>query len=267
MTDALKNTSAIPLRPRRWIIATLATLALLAFLLARIPARWVLAQAAPTLNLHAATASGTLWHGSATELQVAGVTLPRLDWNLSTWRLLTGRLAGQFDARLPDGFLRGNASISLGDSIVFSNLEAAIPASRITDRIPAAQGLVSGGSISLQLKRLVITGEGIQAAEGKASLSDLRVAYGYDDTLGTYAGEIQTGPNGKISGSAHDVSGPVMLQATLSLEQGSNYQVRGSLTARDENGQIAQALNMLGRADARGAHPFQYSGRLPLPRF
>lgn len=263
------RTEAMPdrLRPRPWIIVTLSVLALLAFLVARIPAQWALAQLAPRLGLHAASVTGTLWHGSATELQVGGIALPRLDWDVSAWRLLGGSLAGHFDARLPDGFVRGDAGISLGHELTLKQVKAAIPAKRITDRIPAAQGLVSAGDISIQMDRLVVNSQGIQAADGKVNLSDLRVAYGYDDTLGTYTGEIKTDPDGKISGSAHDVSGPVMLQATLSLEQGTSYHVRGTLAAHDGQGQIAQALNMVGRADSRGAHHFQYSGRLPLPQF
>lgn len=266
MSKTPSETDSGRLRPRRWVIVTLSLVALLVFLVARIPARWALAQVAPGLGLHAATVSGTLWNGSAEQLQIGGFTIQRASWDIAAWRLLTGKLAGHIDARLEDGFVRGDAAIGLGNAIELNQVKAAIPAARVTDRIPAANGLVAAGQVSIQLDHLVMNADGIQAAAGTATLSDLKAAYGYDGTLGTYTGEIKTDPDGKITGAAHDVSGPVMLQATLTLEQGSTYHVRGSLAAHDDKSQIAQALNMLGRADSRGAHPFQYSGRLPLPR-
>jgi len=254
------------LKPRPWILILLAVLALLAFAVARVPAHWALAQAAARIPLRVAATQGTLWQGSATELELYGLRVDKLDWELSPWGLFAGRLSGHLDARLPEGFVRGKISVDSGGQLDARQLQAALPAKAVADAVPAARNLVTGGQLTAKLDRLTLGPQGIQAASGQLGLSDLETAYG-SGKMGSYQAEVKTAPDGAITGSAHDIDGPVALQATLRLSNGRQYQVSGSLAGKGERGKdIEQALRFLGKADSGGRHHFRFNGSIPLPK-
>jgi hypothetical protein len=53
---------------------------------------------------------GTVWLGRAALASVADVGLYDIEWSTSAWRLLTGRLNLDLQARIPDGFVRGSVN-------------------------------------------------------------------------------------------------------------------------------------------------------------
>src|SRR5690606_40005787 len=86
-------------------LSLLGIVAWLIFILAMLPARFVLAQFGsllpPDIRLHGV--QGTLWNGTAQTLAWRGVSAGPLHWDVQAVALLTGHLQADINAKLPQG--------------------------------------------------------------------------------------------------------------------------------------------------------------------
>lgn len=112
--------------PRIRLLAGAGLVALLLSLVGLIPAHVALA----IFGVPADTVSGvsgTVWRGSFQRLTINNVVLGPVSWQARPSRLLLGRLAGDVEATLPDGFLNTGVAVSLGGSLSLTDLEGAAP--------------------------------------------------------------------------------------------------------------------------------------------
>ena len=127
---------------------------------------------------------GTAWSGTAERLSLGGVTLGPVSWNLRPSRLLTGQLAADIEATLPDGFANGSIAAGVGGKIAISDLEAAAPLAWIAPAAGAA-----GGQVAARFEKLAVNGGRVETAKGTLKVAgvvlptDRRAPLG----AGTYA--------------------------------------------------------------------------------
>jgi general secretion pathway protein N len=243
------------------LLAGIGLAALLASLVGLIPANVALAM----LGVPADTVSGvsgTVWHGSLQRLSLDNMTLGPVSWQARPARLLLGQLAADVEATLPDGFVNTRAAISLGGSLSFSDLEGAAPVAWLA---PAAGR--DGGQLSARFEQVIIDGERIKSAVGSLQIAGVVLPIptaGARLAPGNYAITFDAedlAPDALLSGAVTDGGGPLEIAGTLTFTPPRSYELSGTAKPRPEAPpELRTALQMLGPADAAGAHAVKLAG-------
>ncbi|HEY8520643.1 MAG TPA: type II secretion system protein N [Gammaproteobacteria bacterium] len=241
--------------------------AYLAFTLARFPAdaayRWFLSD---TIAL--AGIEGTVWSGSAEVGAAGGLALRDVRWQVNSWPLLIGRLAGRFQAALAEGFVSSRFSAS-PSAVVLEELRLSTSLAALADLVPAAgtMGLVNASLDELRLE----DGWPVRVI-GTVRLAQLETApflpTGRGDkliALGDYEAVFQEAAEpGTLAADIRDTGGPLELAATLRLDRNRDYVLEGAVRARaDAAPELVQALELMtGEPDAEGRRALGLTGSL-----
>ncbi len=259
-----------------------ATVTYLVALLATVPADLAYRWAVDMLPMLSKTAvldgiEGTLWHGHARRLRLAGmeVRVDGLDWRLHPLALVTGDVhvgiegawAGArigAEIRLPITSLAGPLGrLHLSDVLIEAPLDAPALASRLP--WPAS------GRLRITLaKAVVVTGQDrrtlpIERIEGRAVVDELSLAMTRPLELGRIVLALETDDAGRIVGSlAGDTRGPLGIEGEIRVhEDGDQYGLDVTLTLRDRSrGDLLQSLSLLGTPGPDGRLRIAYQGRL-----
>jgi general secretion pathway protein N len=249
---------------RWWHYLLFGVVAWLVFMLWRFPAPVAYGIAAESLGgqVQLAGVTGTLWRGEAQQLQVQNRAIGGLTWQLSPWSLLLGQLDADITLMQDKAYLKARAETALGGgSLALSAIEGRLP-------LPLIQPYLSQvpfpleGVVSLKLDGLQID------AEGRPQQADGRVVWhqaGVNALQHLLFGDLQMSlvsvEGGGIAGEISDSGGPLQLTATLTLDVKGAYHLKGQLKAADSAPQeLRKSLPLLGKADARGFIPFNFSG-------
>lgn len=203
---------------------------------------------------------GSVWSGSAQELDWQGRPLGALHWRFDWRELFAGRLAYQLELRAPDAVLQARVADS-GRKWMLDDVTGHIALSRLQPWLPLPTGSVDG-RLDIMMQRLVLVDARPTAASGVITLAGLSLTWPQALTLGNYQLKLQTQADG-IHGSLLDTTGPLMLQGSLLLAPDGRYQVNGTLVSRDA---ANTALNDLLRylpGSPDGKHSFNFSGNWP----
>lgn len=234
----------------------------LIFLLARWPANhaWQqiddLGMLPPRLQVN--TVAGTIWHGELQQLNVAGMAINRVRWQVRFGTLLVGRLGVDIDAATEGGFLRGRIHLSpmrLGAEKISGRL----PAKRLEPIIARYSPMPTqvDGQLALAVENLAINHDGtIQRLDGRLAWQQGRVEV--DNTLfelGGLMSDLQAN-DGIIHGKLSDDGGPLALDGQWELRPNGHYRLDAQPRARD------QASNALRNALAPLGSRLQLEGRL-----
>lgn len=237
--------------------------AYIVFALALFPAATVYRWFAPD-SVRLSGIEGTLWSGQAALGSVGELGLHDIRWRLSPLNLLAGRLSGELETRLADGFLNTQLSAGLG-GVVFSELQATASLPTLKDVVPvgATQGLAS-----LQLERLALQNGWPEQAVGQIQLAEVAVApfvpTGGLISMGSYRLTFLEGDGDGVRGQIEDLGGPLEVNATVRLDPDRGYLIEGLARARPEaTPELVQGLQLISsEPDSSGLRAFNLSGSL-----
>ena len=250
------------MRNLRWL-ALAGLLTFVTTLVILLPARVAL----PLAGIPGAAASGlsgTLWNGTARRLEVAGLVLSPVSWQLQPLQLLRGLVQADVDAKLPGGFLTGRIGLGAGGSLRAAGLELTAPLQVI---VPGAAGVGPGSQLSARITELVIADGRISTAVGTLQTAGVALpvpgpAAGM--ATGSYALEFAATdlpPEEPLTGLLTDTGGPLAVQATLRFTLPGTWEIEGTALARpDSPPELGQALQMLGPRGPDGSHRFSLAG-------
>jgi general secretion pathway protein N len=232
---------------------------------ARIAYRW-----APTDNaVVLAGLEGTIWSGRATAGSAAGLVLTDVEWNLSPWALLLGRLRGRAGARLTEGFVETDFAVTPA-SLRLDNLRASASLEVLAQSDLLALLGAIGGQASLVLDRLVWRDERVADLGGELRLRELAVPPLLQASgsplipLGSYRVELGAAdPKGLVARFA-DEGGPLEVIGTASLDNSLQYRLDARVRPRpDAAPEVVQGLQLVGGSpDASGYQQMTLSGSL-----
>jgi general secretion pathway protein N len=254
---------------RWWPTLLLGVVAWLLFMLWRFPAPVAYGMVAEGLGaegraVQLAGIEGTLWRGAARQLQYRQRVVGHLDWQLSPWGLLLGRLGGELRVTQDDGYLLAQGRGSLGGGeLVLAQLEGRLPLTALQPYLTMVP-LPLEGVLSLKLEGVRLSPEGrLQQAEGRLVWHQAGVSAPQPLLFGDLQMTLQNREEGGISGEISDSGGPLQLRATLTLGADGAYQLTGKVKATESAPQaLRQSLPLLGRVDAQGNHPINLQGKL-----
>jgi hypothetical protein len=237
-----------------------ALLAFLGILLWQLPASW-LKSFLPN-NIACADLAGTAWNGQCVGLALQSRPIGDVTWDISAWRLLTGRIAG--DIAVARGTSVANATVSLsfsGDGEI-ENLKATVPIDPAV--VPGVPNYLLG-TVQADLATIAIDQRKLKDLRGTIAVRDLRRTDGARFALGNYDVTFQNAPlaDGSIEGKLVDRGGPLAVNGTIKLTPEPGYEVSGVVTARGEAPEsLRRQLEFLGPADAAGARQFSLAGTM-----
>jgi general secretion pathway protein N len=244
---------------RAWVAVACGVVLLAAALLVEAPAGlvdWRIA-ALTGDRVHVANARGTLWNGSG-DLVTSGSTMRRhITWRLEPFPLvrgeLRGTLAGGGEIEHTGNFLFAH------DRVELTGFDLALPMEALL-RTAGAPALIAsaGGDVGVRLDRFVRDGDSLDVALAVKWRNASLPALGASPRV--MLGDVHC----KLSGSGHEVSGPlandggeVEIGGTVTAVAGeaprvvANIKPRPSLE-RERASLLAAALSTLGPADGEG---------------
>jgi general secretion pathway protein N len=249
----------------RWSWLAIGTGLYLAFTLAMFPAGVALRWFAPP-DVTFAGVAGTVWSGSAATCSVGGFTLQTVRWRLRPTSLFLGRVSANVEARIPDGFVRGDVTAS-PSSVRLSDFQAAtsLPA---LERVLPVRGL--RGQASVALESLVLEDGWPAAAVGQLKLGKLETLPLIPDgrgayvPLGDYTVTLVEAPEGQIAATFVDNGGPLEVQGTAKIDKGRNYSIDALVKPRaDAPEMLVQGVEIMAtEPDAEGRRRLNLTGSL-----
>ncbi|WP_298440611.1 type II secretion system protein N [uncultured Ferrimonas sp.] len=234
------------------------------FLLINTPAAWIW-QLLPNKpkQVQLSEISGSLWQGKIGYAKVAGRELEQLSWDLIPSALLGGNVA--LDLSIDGAVVQGKGHVQYGLAGLQAQglrLQAPLPWLVGKQRLPLRTRLAGG--VTLNLRTLAQGLPWCEQLQGRLLLEQLDV----NNQFGAY-------PLGNIAANLGCQQGQVVVQVDQAenrigvngeLRLLANNQVQVNATIRETEGQpdsLRQALSFIGKPDASGAYPLNYSGAIP----
>ena len=229
--------------------------ATLLFFPARVAYQWF----APP-DLIAGGLSGSVWSGSALEVNAGGVYLQNLKWKFRVADLFLGRLGYAVEARPAAGFLQADVSFGVSGELAVRNLNASLALESLQSalQLPGMRG-----SISVRFGELRISGGVPVVAEGTITVTNFVMPQIHRETLGTFHAEFLTRDEG-VAASVEDTDAIVDLAGGLTVSTDGSYAFLANVAVKPETPpDMRENMQLfLGSPDARGRHELRLEGHL-----
>lgn len=212
---------------------------------------------------------GTLWRGRAQALRIGTLSLDEPAWTFRPWVLLLGRTEFRVSAGLGGGSVQSIAGRSLRGALYARDLQlSAVPVNTLAT-LGGAPDMGLTGRINAGIDSLRVGGGELRELDGKVEANALGLGPPVDIALGGLTLQLETDRReNRIRGILQDNGGPLQAEGSLTLQPAGEYQFVGRISARGAAaGNLAQALNMLGRPGPDGRIAINRSGRLPLDQY
>ena len=246
---------------RLWTFLALGALAYLVFALVTLPAAVVVPRVTPP-GITLSGLDGTVWNGSAEALQVNGVHVGRVQWDLHILALLSLRAAADVRLDRTDGFAQGGVSANTR-RVELTDFSASLPLSLLPPQV-APGGWA--GAVNARLAELTLVDGWPISADGTINLVDLAGPARRPTNIGSFQLKfpLQTNDPDTLAGSISDVDGPVQIAGKIQLKSTDrSYLVEGLVATKpDAPAEFARTLEYLGPPDAQGRREFSLSGTM-----
>jgi general secretion pathway protein N len=253
----------------RWSWLALGVGAYLAFAVSSFPAatavRWLLPPQVAVSGVR-----GTVWSGSAASATLDGLPVSDLRWRVRPWTLLTGRVGANVEARLVDGFVNTNVTVSKA-RVQLSDLRGGTSLAAL-GLVPSLRGV--RGQASVALSELDLENGWPARVVGDLKLAGLEIPPlmpGGNSSLialGDYTvtfGDAPAGsPPGSVAARFVDNGGPLEVAGTLLVDQKRAYTFDALIKPRaGAQRELVDGLNiMTADPDAQGRRRLTLTGSL-----
>jgi general secretion pathway protein N len=202
---------------------------------------------------------GSVWNGSARELNAGGLYLRDVEWQVRPLRLLTGKLAVDVEATPGSGFVEGRVALGFGGDISIADLNG-------SGSLQSFAGILNmpglRGDVSLQFERLQLRDGLPVAAVGTIAVAGLVAPLIDPGSIGGYRMELFTNETGVIA-SVEDTNATFDLAGSLTVSADRNYVFLGKVAATERTSdKLRNQLRFLGSPDPRGRHEIRLEGSL-----
>lgn len=201
----------------------------------------------------------SIWSGTASRVMINNAPTGKLEWQLSPWSLLLGRLSA--DIRLTGNreLIEGHATLMPSGALLAKDLNLKLNGETLSQ---VTSPYLLHGNIEGHIQTLTYQqGKTIQAS-GRISISDANIEGPQSLTLGQVTASIKPetdGSNVKIDNRAS----PLDIKGTLKINDNGSYRMTlGVLNRDNQRKDIDQALRVLGKPDATGRIQLTYYGKL-----
>ncbi len=255
---------------RPWWLIALGVAAALLLAIATLPASLFASQFARA-GLQASGFWGSVWNGRAQGLSWRSAPLGDVDWSVSPWSLLRGRIGGQIALSRPDGSLRAAYSVSLGGTLRLEDVQADLPVETLAN-LPIGMPRNWRGRLSGRFEEIEVSGGWPTALRGTLDMDGLIAPQPRNTSIGSYHVVIPdpaapdaplTGQTDALTARVTDKEGPFSFDGRFTLGADRSFLLEGTLAPRGATPPaLLRSLELLGPADADGRRPVSVSGTL-----
>lgn len=207
---------------------------------------------------------GSIWHGTAEQLQVASLSLGELEWELRPTGLLHREVVADFAISGPQLKSHGLVRRKSDGSVSLLDVQAKLPA-RVLGGVLGLRYAKPRGKLELDIARADIRNAWFTALDASAVWHDAILHGDAQVALGDILADFELAEGGHVRGTVvDDGSGPIAVAGTVDASPGS-YRVRLVLRARNPQNLRAQAaLLHLGTRQPDGSVVMEAEGHTVL---
>lgn len=245
---------------RLWPLIALGVGAFVIFALVTLPASIVLSRLG-SAGIAAAGVSGSIWKGKAQVLQIAGVQVGSVEWNLHVLPLFTLHVNADVKVTRVDGFATAALSVGPSGNVTLKGLTASLPLQALPNIAPGWAATLNGKFTRLTLEKGWPT-----HVEGSLDAIDVTGPARRPANVGSY--RIVFDPAAStaemIQGAIADAGdGPLQINGTVRLKTDRSYEIDALVAARaNASRDLARAMEYMGPPDAQGRRQFSMAGAL-----
>jgi general secretion pathway protein N len=246
---------------RLWPLIALGVGAFVIFALVTLPASIVLSRLG-SAGIHASGVSGSIWNGKAQVLQVQGMNVGSVEWDLHVLPLFTLHLNADVKVSRVDGFAATALSVGPGGKVTLKGLTASLPLSAINN--PQFNGWT--GQLNARFARLTLDKGWPTEVDGSLDVADVTGPPRKPANVGSYRVVFDPAASTAelLQGAVSDAgNGPLQINGTIKLKADRSYEIDALVAAKGNTPQnLARALEFLGPPDAQGRRQFSMAGAL-----
>jgi general secretion pathway protein N len=246
---------------RLWPLIALGVGAFVIFALVTLPASIVLSRLSST-DVSTSGVSGSIWNGKAQVLQVRGMNVGSVAWNLHVLPLFTLHLNADVKVTRVDGFAQTALSVGPGGKVTLKGLTASLPLIAVNN--PQLAGWT--GQLNAKFARLTLEKGWPTEVDGSLDAVDVTGPPRKPANVGSYrvvfdpAASTAEMLQGAISDGGN---GPLQINGTVRLKADRSYEIDALVAAKPNTPQnLARALEFLGPPDPQGRRQFSMAGAL-----
>jgi general secretion pathway protein N len=204
--------------------------------------------------------SGSLWSGQAARVVYQGNDIGAVHWQFRPLRLLTGDIEYRIELLDEQGGGSGLLALSFGGRVHGRDLDLQLPPAGLINRFSPI-GVVTGGSLVLQLQHFELPGKLPAAIQGTLRWQGARLSSPMELELGDLALDLASAGDDLVATVAE--GGRLGLSGKISLQAGGRYavdlQLHPSSAAGDE---VRGVLDTLMRRLPDGGYQLAATGSL-----
>jgi general secretion pathway protein N len=246
---------------RLWPLIALGVGAFVIFALVTLPASVVLSRLG-SAGVSASGVSGSIWNGKAQVLQVRGVNVGTVEWDLHVLPLFTLHLNADVKVSRVDGFASTGLSVGPGGKVTLQGLTASLPLSAINN--PQLSGWT--GQLNAKFARLTLDKGWPVEVDGTLDAVDVMGPPRKPANVGSYRVVFDPAASTAelLQGAVSDAgNGPLQINGTIKLKADRSYELDALVASKPNTPQqLARALEFLGPPDAQGRRQFSMAGAL-----
>ncbi|MBL4761934.1 MAG: type II secretion system protein N [Gammaproteobacteria bacterium] len=225
------------------------------FLLATLPAKMLAERFLPQ-DITVQNWYGSVWNGSASDVDIQGYPLKNVAWNFNIFPLLLGKVS--YDITLPYGVLTIHVR---GQTLEIKNAKLDVAIDQLIEdyHLPVTDLF---GLLKINLSYLAINDLVLSDAEGVIEIKDAGYAGISESAMGTYKVNVSTHNNeiiARLSGS-----GKVKINGEMTLYPNQKFQIKGVIkTDKSIENNMASTLLLFSKKNNQGDYVFKTSGNIP----
>lgn len=252
----------IKLRLSRLLPGVLAVFSYLLFLLATLPAVYIVPRLPLPAGLKVYDIQGTLWQGQIGELQWQQHVFRHITWDVLWRRLWLGMPTVEVVLHDKEN-IEGHLRIGWRGDWFVNDVQLQAPVNVLQTYTPTPLPAELSGNLSLNISQLQINSYQCLSLEGQARWSQASIT----TPLGAVALDSPqftlTCHNRSFVLNAEQSSAAIRSQTTLQLALSGRYQLQATLTAGNALPEaLRSSLTLLGTSDAKGTFHIKQQGQL-----
>ena len=232
------------------------------FLLATLPASHAYSFASQrSMPLSLAELTGTVWQGTAQKAVINNTAIGPVHWRFQPLSLLLGKV--EFDLSTTGKSLLSSGSV--GATFTGTPFLSGFKGDSSVNTLASLfqlRAFTPTGRVKFDLPKVQFENTRLSHAEGRIQWNEAGITQPAMVTIGKVAVDLTTDDNG-IHGQLSDLDATLAISGKVDLLKDGRYQIRGQLQPKPTTPpDLANALNMLGQANAKGGIDLHFDGQL-----
>ncbi len=204
---------------------------------------------------------GSVWHGSAEQVQVNEFTATGLRWRFLPARLLFGEVAFGVQADYAGGPAEGRISADWRRQLHLRAFSHRLDARRLVDFMPLPLAEFSG-AIRTDLEQLTVEEGALKSVNGKVRWDQATLTAPFQTLLGNYRVDLRTTERGHRAELRGD-GGTLGAEGDLRVQQDGRFNAQVALTpTRNAPRELVEQLDFMARRQRDGKYLLRHAGRV-----